>query len=106
MTNPNGSKWIRREKRQRIYDRDSRTCVWRFRGCQGGASLTLDHVLPRELGGSNHESNLVTACVSCNSKRGERSAIEFCFANCDDPATTLDRMLEAVLTPLPKAEAA
>ena len=110
MTNPNGSKWIRKAKRQRIYARDSFRCVWRFEGCKQGErgttlakDLTLDHVLPREAGGSNHESNLVTACISCNSRRADRSAIEFCFATCDDPAAHLDRMLAAVLSPLPPA---
>ena len=35
----------------------------------GSAGVTLDHVTPRELGGSNHESNLVTCCLSCNSAK-------------------------------------
>lgn len=32
---------------------------------------TLDHLLPRSLGGSNDLSNLVLACPSCNTKKGD-----------------------------------
>lgn len=34
--------------------------------------LSLDHVMPRSLGGSNHPSNLVAACIVCNTERGNR----------------------------------
>ena len=63
-----GSKWIRREKRLAIYRRDNHTCVY----CAADLACqvaTLDHVRPCELGGTNHESNLVTACLSCNSAK-------------------------------------
>ncbi len=33
--------------------------------------VTLDHMQPRSMGGSNHETNLVTACISCNSRRAD-----------------------------------
>ena len=35
--------------------------------------MTLDHLRPHNHGGSNAETNLVTACHSCNSGRGKRS---------------------------------
>jgi hypothetical protein len=38
---------------------------------------TLDHVLPRSRGGSNHESNLITCCAECNEKRGDTCAIDW-----------------------------
>lgn len=31
---------------------------------------TLDHILPRDLGGSNETHNLVTSCGRCNGSRG------------------------------------
>lgn len=72
-----GSKWIRPAKRLAIYARDAFECVYcgasgkptTILNPRGGAALTLDHLQPRELGGSNEASNLVTACCSCNSAR-------------------------------------
>jgi hypothetical protein len=63
-----GSKWIRRNKRFAIYARDDHRCVY----CAADLAsevATLDHVLACELGGTNHETNLVTACLSCNSSK-------------------------------------
>jgi 5-methylcytosine-specific restriction endonuclease McrA len=34
------------------------------------ASLTVDHVLPRHLGGRETWDNLVTACNLCNHRKG------------------------------------
>lgn len=36
----------------------------------GVAQLHIDHVAPRALGGSDHESNLVAACRDCNLGKG------------------------------------
>lgn len=69
----NGSKWIRPEKRQRIYDRDGRCCVW----CGSASRLSLDHCRPYGRGGSNRPRNLITACLSCNSARCDRSMAAF-----------------------------
>lgn len=69
------SSWISRTLRFAIYARDDFDCVL----CRGlfpleytGVGLTLDHVKPRSKGGSNHPSNLVTACLRCNSRRKTR----------------------------------
>lgn len=69
--NINGSKWIRPEKRLAIYLRDEFHCLYCLADLHGAApsDVTLDHLVPRVDGGSNHESNLVTACRSCNSAR-------------------------------------
>ena len=53
--------------RLQVYHRDRFTC--RYCG-QAGGQLTLDHVIP---GGPDSELNLVTACNSCNSKKGQRT---------------------------------
>jgi hypothetical protein len=42
--------------------------------------LTLDHLTPYSQGGSNDASNLVTACLRCNSSRGVRSVEDFAAA--------------------------
>lgn len=75
-----GSNWIRRDKRLAIYLRDGMSCVWCGAGVEDGVSLTLDHLEPRSHGGTNESTNLVTACLSCNSKRQDRSMVEFAFA--------------------------
>lgn len=69
MSNVAGSKWIRPEKRAAIYHRDGMCCVY----CGADDNLSLDHLLPREEGGTHDATNLVTACVSDNSARGKLS---------------------------------
>ena len=57
--------------KQEIFRRDHYTCQY----CgQRSPVLTLDHVLPRRLGGSHTWENLATACPSCNHKKGGRTA--------------------------------
>lgn len=34
--------------------------------------LTIDHVIPKVLGGKDTWENLVTACIPCNNKKGDR----------------------------------
>lgn len=69
----NGSKWIRPAKRRRIYERDGRACVW----CGASGRLSLDHCRPHSRGGDNRPGNLVTACLSCNSARCNRTLAAF-----------------------------
>lgn len=80
--NRHGSKWIRPEKRKRIYARDAYRCVYcggDFRQAyeQCKRSLTLDHLQARSHGGGNHESNLVTCCLTCNSRKRDTCWREF-----------------------------
>ena len=37
----------------------------------------LDHVVPRSQFGRNSYRNLVSACLDCNSRKGERSAGDY-----------------------------
>lgn len=55
--------------RREIFRRDNYTC--QYCGKQG-LNLTIDHVLPRHLGGSNAWTNVVTACATCNHRKGGR----------------------------------
>lgn len=68
-----GSKWIRRSTRFSIYHRDGFKCAYCQASAGDGAQMTLDHVLPCELGGTNAVENLVTACLSCNSRKQDKS---------------------------------
>jgi HNH endonuclease len=53
--------------RQNIFRRDGNRCQY----CGTSQDLTLDHVMPRSRGGKSTWDNLVTACKSCNSKKGD-----------------------------------
>jgi len=52
--------------------RDRYTCQYCGRA-RKSYDLTLDHVVPRSLGGDNCWENLVTACRRCNIKKGNRT---------------------------------
>jgi 5-methylcytosine-specific restriction endonuclease McrA len=58
--------------RQNVFKRDSYKCVY----CGDARDLTLDHVLPRSRKGGTTWENLVTACKSCNSKKGDHTPEE------------------------------
>jgi 5-methylcytosine-specific restriction endonuclease McrA len=57
-------------KRVRAYvlERDGRVCAW----C-GREANTVDHVHEVVNGGDNDPANLVAACLSCNSRRGQET---------------------------------
>ena len=58
--------------RRNIHARDLGRCHYcgkRF----PSRELTVDHVIPRSLGGRDTWENLVTACVPCNSRKGSRT---------------------------------
>jgi hypothetical protein len=78
--NGQGMNWIRPVKRLAIYLRDGLACVYCGDSIEDGVVLTLDHVVCRAHGGSNHETNLVTSCLRCNSSRGKRSVKAFAKA--------------------------
>ena len=72
-----GMNWISQHKRLACYLRDGLACAYCGAGAGQGAKLTLDHLTPYALGGSNKETNLVTCCLSCNSARGTRDVKAF-----------------------------
>lgn len=56
--------------RKEIFRRDHYTCQY----CGNHTNtLTIDHVLPKHLGGKFTWENLVTACSVCNHKKGGRT---------------------------------
>jgi 5-methylcytosine-specific restriction endonuclease McrA len=59
-------------KRLRIYMRDKFRCQYCGEKKAAG-QLTLDHILPRSRGGDNSPVNIVTACVPCNNRKGDRT---------------------------------
>jgi 5-methylcytosine-specific restriction endonuclease McrA len=57
-----------RPSRIAIYQRDGNRCQY----CGATRRLTIDHVVPRSKGGSDDWDNLVVACSSCNTKKGDK----------------------------------
>jgi 5-methylcytosine-specific restriction endonuclease McrA len=71
---PNGhtsGAWITKARRLAIYLRDGFACQYCGRDLHDAPprELTLDHLTPRCRGGSHASTNLVTACLACNSRR-------------------------------------
>lgn len=54
--------------RNLIYKRDKNTCQY----CGSTKRLTIDHVIPKSLGGDNTWQNLVVACSSCNILKADK----------------------------------
>ncbi len=55
--------------RREVFRRDNYTC--QYCGTRA-AELTIDHVIPRHLGGRQTWTNVVTACSLCNHRKGGR----------------------------------
>lgn len=63
---------ISKRLRYEVLRRDNHAC--RYCGASAPeARLTIDHVVPTALGGTNDPSNLVTACADCNSGKSASS---------------------------------
>jgi 5-methylcytosine-specific restriction endonuclease McrA len=86
----NGSSWITKHKRLAIYLRDGFICCYCGRDLKGAkpCEINLDHLTPRSKGGDNDATNLITACKSCNSSRGNKSLEDYA------PGGSLERIAE------------
>jgi 5-methylcytosine-specific restriction endonuclease McrA len=58
-----------------VMKRDKHTCMY----CGTHEDLTVDHVIPKSRGGQTSFENCVTACRSCNHKKGNRPLGEIGF---------------------------
>ena len=65
---------VRKSKRA-IFERDDFRCQYCAKRLPV-EELTVDHVVPKSKGGSADWSNSVTACRSCNNKKGNRTPKE------------------------------
>ncbi|MDE2105115.1 MAG: HNH endonuclease [Patescibacteria group bacterium] len=73
-------------RRERLWLRDERKCHWCGRPTRlvpvcnppdmrtSWDAATTDHVVPRYKGGSNDDTNLVSACALCNNRRNYEDA--------------------------------
>jgi 5-methylcytosine-specific restriction endonuclease McrA len=96
-----GGSWINPISRLAIYIRDGFTCAYCGRDLRTfkPAYVTLDHLVPRSkwVGPSeevNDPGNLVTACKSCNSSRGNKELLDFA------PGGSLERIAHLIVQPL------
>lgn len=74
-----GKKFLDREtihaERSILYSRDQYLCA--YCGDEfNNRDLTMDHVHPKSRGGSNSWTNLVTACRTCNIRKGSKTPEE------------------------------
>jgi hypothetical protein len=62
--------------RKTIHDREGGACFYCLRRTPGNVKC-LDHVVPRVRFGRNSYRNLVSCCIECNTRKGDRPAPDF-----------------------------
>lgn len=77
---PSGSETAPRRatrRRREVFERSRGMCHYCRAPLQLLGPWHVEHMMPRALGGSDEAVNLVAACVRCNLRKADRSAIEF-----------------------------
>ena len=83
---------VSKRLRYEILRRDNHTC--RYCGATApDVKLTVDHVLPVALGGSDDPTNLVAACADCNAGKTSSSPDAPLVADVEEKALLWDRAL-------------
>lgn len=59
--------------RREVFRRDNYTCQYCGKRM---ADLTIDHIMPRHMGGMHTWENIVAACPACNHRKGGRTLEE------------------------------
>ena len=59
--------------RREVFRRDNYTCQYCGRHTM---DLTIDHIVPRHMGGTQSWTNVVAACSTCNHRKGGRTLSE------------------------------
>lgn len=57
--------------RRNVFWRDQHTCQYCLKSFSE-SELNLDHVIPRDKGGKTSWDNIVTSCVKCNTRKGNK----------------------------------
>ncbi len=73
---------IRRLTRREAFLRDRHRCQYCGKETR---ELTLDHVIPRYRGGQHAWENIVSACMACNRRKGNRTPAEAGMPLMSDP---------------------
>lgn len=79
----------RQALRKAVLARDGHRCL----KCQATENLTLDHVVPRALGGTNDKDNLQTLCLRCNFQKGSKSRADYRGKPARKPLSHNERVL-------------
>lgn len=66
----------RRRIKAAVFHRDNGACFWCDRDLSFAES-TLDHIITASRGGAFAVGNLVLACLSCNGRRSDMTAVAF-----------------------------
>lgn len=61
---------MKSSKKLKIFNRDLWVCYMCYKDVDK-TDATVDHIVPKALGGLSCKSNLMTCCRSCNLKRGK-----------------------------------
>ena len=72
--------------RKQVLERDYYTCYY----C-GQEATTADHVIPISKGGTDEASNMVAACIKCNSGKRDRMSPTF-FERTSGPTTPIGKI--------------
>lgn len=59
-----------------VLRRDNFTCGYCKARASDGVMMTHDHIMPKSRGGADSWENAITACVSCNGKKGNQTPEE------------------------------
>ena len=73
--------------KKNILKRDAYTCM--YCGRNGGERMTIDHVVPKSLGGRTVWENVVSACRACNLRKGNKPPEEMGMRLLRPPAKPL-----------------
>jgi 5-methylcytosine-specific restriction endonuclease McrA len=63
---------------QKVWAADGFKCMY-CGAAMGNVQLTIDHFRPLEQGGTNDESNYISACRRCNKDKGGEHPTDFCL---------------------------
>lgn len=77
---------VTKRTRFEVLRRDGHRCRYCGRNVDDGATLTVDHVVPTALGGSDDPSNLVAACRDCNAGKASTGPDEHTVAQVSEDA--------------------
>src|SRR5574337_669782 len=87
--------------KKNILKRDAYTC--QYCGRNGGERMTIDHVIPRSLGGRTVWENVVSACRACNLKKGSKPLHEASMSLLRKPAKPVSVVYHALCDERPAA---
>jgi 5-methylcytosine-specific restriction endonuclease McrA len=77
-----------------VYKRDNHTCQY----CGAKEELTIDHVLPSSRGGDDSWENMVTCCLKCNLKKGNKLLKETNMVLANKPMRPFNKMTLTIST--------